>query len=135
MLHHLFGVFFFFLMIRRPPRSTRTDTLFPYTTLFRSADRLSTVFNISAREPDGRQPDAAARRPDCRKDCVADQRPREADRASHCGGRAGAGRTLERDPVGGALRHKPRDRKSGVEGKGVSVRVALGGRREIKNKK
>src|SRR3546814_3920977 len=30
---------FFFLMIRRPPRSTRTDTLFPYTTLFRSAPR------------------------------------------------------------------------------------------------
>src|SRR3546814_17968967 len=29
---------FFFLMIRRPPRSTRTDTLFPYTTLFRSLD-------------------------------------------------------------------------------------------------
>src|SRR3546814_13233518 len=28
----------FFLMIRRPPRSTRTDTLFPYTTLFRSGD-------------------------------------------------------------------------------------------------
>src|SRR3546814_11570970 len=27
---------FFFLIIRRPPRSTRTDTLFPYTTLFRS---------------------------------------------------------------------------------------------------
>src|SRR3546814_13052511 len=30
-------IFIFFLMIRRPPRSTRTDTLFPYTTLFRSA--------------------------------------------------------------------------------------------------
>src|SRR3546814_11794568 len=30
--------FFFFLMRRRPPRSTRTDTLFPYTTLFRSAE-------------------------------------------------------------------------------------------------
>src|SRR3546814_20707220 len=28
--------FCFFLMIRRPPRSTRTDTLFPYTPLFRS---------------------------------------------------------------------------------------------------
>src|SRR3546814_5412952 len=27
-------------MIRRPPRSTRTDTLFPYTTLFRSSKRL-----------------------------------------------------------------------------------------------
>src|SRR3546814_2134524 len=34
------GVVFFFLMIRRPPRSTRTDTLFPYTTLFRSSDAL-----------------------------------------------------------------------------------------------
>src|SRR3546814_10859313 len=32
----LFCSFFIFLMIRRPPRSTRTDTLFPYTTLFRS---------------------------------------------------------------------------------------------------
>src|SRR3546814_19621268 len=30
---------FFFLMIRRPPRSTRTDALFPYTTLFRSGRR------------------------------------------------------------------------------------------------
>src|SRR3546814_18259796 len=29
-------ILFCFLMIRRPPRSTRTDTLFPYTTLFRS---------------------------------------------------------------------------------------------------
>src|SRR3546814_8240792 len=32
---HCFFILFF-LMIRRPPRSTRTDTLFPYTTLFRS---------------------------------------------------------------------------------------------------
>src|SRR3546814_4096859 len=32
----------FFLMLRRPPRSTRTDTLFPYTTLFRSP--ASTLF-------------------------------------------------------------------------------------------
>src|SRR3546814_14068999 len=31
-------VLFFFLMIRRPPRSTRTDTLFPYTTLFQSEE-------------------------------------------------------------------------------------------------
>src|SRR3546814_6563638 len=36
-----FVFFFFFLMIRRPPRSTRTDTLFPYTTLFRSASASS----------------------------------------------------------------------------------------------
>src|SRR3546814_12290500 len=33
---HLTYVQVFFLMRRRPPRSTRTDTLFPYTTLFRS---------------------------------------------------------------------------------------------------
>src|SRR3546814_12074291 len=39
----------FFLMIRRPPRSTRTDTLFPYTTLFRSPDRQHTA----ARGPSG----------------------------------------------------------------------------------
>src|SRR3546814_8778313 len=31
-----FSLLFFFLMLRRPPRSPRTDTLFPYTTLFRS---------------------------------------------------------------------------------------------------
>src|SRR3546814_20231831 len=32
----MFVLFFFFLMIRRPPISTRTDTLFPHTTIFRS---------------------------------------------------------------------------------------------------
>src|SRR3546814_10972036 len=37
----------FFLMIRRPPRSTRTDTLFPYTTLFRS-----NISNIILASPD-----------------------------------------------------------------------------------
>src|SRR3546814_13869047 len=35
-LSYLCYTILFFLMIRRPPRSTRTDTLFPYTTLFRS---------------------------------------------------------------------------------------------------
>src|SRR3546814_10933757 len=49
---------FFFLMIRRPPRSTRTDTLFPYTTLFRSAGPLcdsgDVYFDI---EREGRLPD------------------------------------------------------------------------------
>src|SRR3546814_5042474 len=37
---------FFFLMIRRPPRSTRTDTLFPYTTLFRSVDGSTRVCEL-----------------------------------------------------------------------------------------
>src|SRR3546814_16383269 len=44
---------FFFLMIPRPPRSTRTDTLFPYTTLFRSPVNALTIhrskrMNLSA---------------------------------------------------------------------------------------
>src|SRR3546814_1537196 len=36
---------FVFLMIRRPPRSTRTDTLFPYTTLFRSEQASGLCYN------------------------------------------------------------------------------------------
>src|SRR3546814_7337553 len=39
----MFIYVFFFVMIRRPPRSTRTDTLFPYTTLFRSRGDLEQV--------------------------------------------------------------------------------------------
>src|SRR3546814_10885084 len=37
--------FLFFLMLRRPPRSTRTDTLFPDTTLFRSRDHAHERFH------------------------------------------------------------------------------------------
>src|SRR3546814_7013324 len=40
-------------MIRRPPRSTRTDTLFPYTTLFRSARRRDPVHRRDQRGADG----------------------------------------------------------------------------------
>src|SRR3546814_12539243 len=39
---------FFFLMIRRPPRSTRTDTLFPYTTLFRSVSASARISGKSS---------------------------------------------------------------------------------------
>src|SRR3546814_12124918 len=46
--------YFLFLMIRRPPRSTRTDTLFPYTTLFRSVHR------VSQEQSHGSAPDQAA---------------------------------------------------------------------------
>src|SRR3546814_7065775 len=50
-----FLVCFFFLMIRRPPRSTRTDTLFPYTTLFRSSGStesgLAHVIFLARRQP------------------------------------------------------------------------------------
>src|SRR3546814_14490168 len=40
-------------MIRRPPRSTRTDTLFPYTTLFRSGDNfVHTLLEVVVAAPD-----------------------------------------------------------------------------------
>src|SRR3546814_16754400 len=49
-------------MIRRPPRSTRTDTLFPYTTLFRS--RGVTITVVSSLERKRRQPGLATDGPE-----------------------------------------------------------------------
>src|SRR3546814_1829017 len=46
-------------MIRRPPRSTRTDTLFPYTTLFRSRERVASAAPAEVRLPGGRSITAA----------------------------------------------------------------------------
>src|SRR3546814_2433852 len=46
-------------MIRRPPRSTRTDTLFPYTTLFRSHHRHVIVEGIGHHQEHGRGCDEA----------------------------------------------------------------------------
>src|SRR3546814_18184195 len=43
--------YFVVLMIRRPPRSTRTDTLFPYTTLFRSPRPVAPSSRISPPDP------------------------------------------------------------------------------------
>src|SRR3546814_2790237 len=47
---------FFFLMIRRPPRSTRTDTRFPYTTLFRSTVNRSITRIAVLDDPHSREP-------------------------------------------------------------------------------
>src|SRR3546814_5921273 len=64
-------VLFFFLRIRRPPSSTRTDTLFPYTTLFRSqqggvpdspAEESEAAADTAAEEP-ADAPEAAAPAP------------------------------------------------------------------------
>src|SRR3546814_14120765 len=68
----LLGVWFCFLMIRRPPRSTRTDPPFPYTTLFRSApapgrsNMRETIFHVRQKSPDAEpaaqfEPDEARR--------------------------------------------------------------------------
>src|SRR3546814_17911614 len=128
--------FFFFLMIRRPPISTRTDTLFPYTTLFRSnrrthRGRLSDPEGQSglgrrqgpgARAPHSGYGRRARANPDRREPGF---RPRSGSRLRR---RPGAGRGR----AGRADMRRRRDRKSVVEGKSVSVRVDLGGRRCIK---
>src|SRR3546814_20949350 len=49
LLGSVFESICFFLSIRRPPRSTRTDTLFPYTTLFRSASASASGPNNAAK--------------------------------------------------------------------------------------
>src|SRR3546814_17732326 len=82
-------------MIRRPPRSTRTDTLFPYTTLFRSA-RSDLVRSVRER---WRIPAAKRdRRGVVRRWCA---RGREPHRGRGLAG-SGAGAALRR-PLGGAV--------------------------------
>src|SRR3546814_13992422 len=94
---------FFFLMIRRPPRSTRTDTLFPYTTLFRSPDLVRRL----------------ARRLDAEE--VGTAQPGVGD--GHVGGGAG-------EPAGGAAQQPgARDGVAGIDLAELerSRAVALGG--------
>src|SRR3546814_8914025 len=52
---------FVFLMRRRPPRSTRTDTLFPYTTLFRSLRLTSTTRSTAPPDSSAARPASTAR--------------------------------------------------------------------------
>src|SRR5881392_347893 len=60
-LYKFFSVLFFFLMIRRPPRSTQRTTLFPYTTLFRSAPAARLWVPGSRDRADAFGPDADVR--------------------------------------------------------------------------
>src|SRR3546814_13508276 len=143
----------FFLRIRRPPRSTRTDTLFPYTTLFRSPEfanpRLAGV-----------NPNRLADRLDEHQTLDDANRIRVSstvglhERLDTNVRKTGGDRMPERQTV---LANQPQhhapvrmvmkpamtavrdvahvDRKSVVWGKSVSVSVDLGGRRNIKKKK
>src|SRR3546814_12016958 len=127
-------------MIRRPPRSTRTDTLFPYTTLFRSPSarengagectpRRRTIFKL-------RQwiHDLPVRKDAFREKVkLAPSAPDRHDLAVFGDMDAAFGLVLT-SPATGAI-GITLDRKSVVSGKRVSVRVDLGGRRNIKKKK
>src|SRR3546814_2638818 len=64
-------LFFFFLMLRRPPRSPRTDTLFPSTTLFRSPRR-----SLDASPPEAAWREGCRARLTSRDSCRADPQRR-----------------------------------------------------------
>src|SRR3546814_15814161 len=111
----------FFLMIRRPPRSTRTDTLFPYTTLFRSAEKSA---HSSARQVSLSRRHWHDHRHFQRR-VVAELGFRTVHRSR--------GRTPRQRPQTAA--RSATERKSVVSGQRVSLRVHLGRRRLIQNKK
>src|SRR3546814_13952616 len=118
-------------MIRRPPRATRTDTLFPYTTLFRSG-----AAPAHLRLARMHRPDLAGK-----AQAVALGDHRGGRSAAEHGDGLGAQQALKRSP---RRQHSPSAtprtqplpradaRKSVVEGKRVSVRVYLGVRGMIK---
>src|SRR3546814_16191757 len=110
-------------MIRRPPRSTRNDTLFPYTTLCRSRREC---------EPDRRWFCGGADR--VRRGAEDTQPHAKGTNRAFLGNRRGPGDDVGRADPSDRARFETRDRKSVVYGKSVSVRVDLGGRRIINKK-
>src|SRR3546814_14791877 len=138
-------------MIRRPPRSTRTDTLFPYTTLFRSAVDIQTIYiylrdeyhgcrtmleaeleKLKANPPMANMPEIFLRRGAGAYICGE-----ESAMIESIEGKRGMPRLRPPYVAQVGLFGRPtleQDRKSVVSGKSVSVRLDLGGRRNIKKK-
>src|SRR3546814_17078711 len=127
-------------MMRRPPRSTRTDTLFPYRTLFRSAPARRRVAGARDRrcavvrdvfDPAGGKRRAGRRlpRPHARR------RGRAAGRALRPGVRRRSATAAGRGRQGRLILLPPEERTRGGKGKGGEVRVVLGGRWSSENKK
>src|SRR3546814_12878948 len=117
-------------MIRRPPRSTRTDTLFPYTTLFRSGvyrGALGPVQGLKRKQ--GTLLKSATPVTLLRVIMIENQKIRPAQVV----GPLGEHMTLESLPTVDTTRWG--ERKGGVEGKSEAVRVGIGGRSNIKKKK
>src|SRR3546814_20179608 len=127
-------------MIRRPPRSTRTDTLFPYTTLFRSLHARNPAhdlpvggrniaFGSVASAPSASDLDGG-RRPGNQRDYQNFLRLSQAFNVVHFL----AGYPVEPTDLHPATRHLDCLRESGRAacGESVSVRVDRGGRRIIK---
>src|SRR3546814_11954149 len=114
-------------MIRRPPRSTRTDTLFPYTTLFRSGGTASPVLLVlgdgdGAGDRPDRQPDGAAVEQRLWQPLVRRARP-AADRAARLGIRPGVDPNLylprpraRDDPPRARRERRSEERRVGKDG-------------------
>src|SRR3546814_11837662 len=124
-------------MIRRPPRSTRTDTLFPDTTLFRSRDISRPVLSVVLEAPTAVDQALLETHRDVFNvfsrsigglEFILPRLQRGVQAAY--GQSASALREIVTD-----LKAEVEDRKSVVWGKSVSVRVDLGGRRIMKKKK
>src|SRR3546814_13178299 len=130
-------------MMLQPPRSTRTDTLLPYTTLFRSAKNGFASGRSPAPDPlDDRQRLAVdgGRRRAARHESPQSAPPAERQRLQLSRpARRHPSRTRasisDRNAGSGQPRRRRADRKSVVSGKSGSVRVDLGGRQIIKKKK
>src|SRR3546814_14769232 len=124
-------------MIRRPPRSTRTDTLFPYTTLFRSSSGI--IIRVSGVQVPPPLPSPTLRH--CRTLSRFGAKVTKVAPMAFFVTRRTRAFLFRINPVqrvqygkgrGRIVVHAEIDRKSVVEGKSVSVSVALGGRRIIK---
>src|SRR3546814_12674539 len=109
-------------MVRRPPRATRTDTLFPDTTLFRS-DPVVVGESVAVQRVSGGDLGPVGRHVN------------ELVQPRHVAGSIGSRACRAHALIHFNAAVARLDRKSVVSGKSVSVRVDLGGRRIIKKKK
>src|SRR3546814_16479890 len=115
-------------MVRRPPISTRTDTLFPYTTLFRSiGEAAETSAQLAAGDLGVRLPV----RGDDELAVLGRSFNAMAD-SSEAQIKARAELSLVQQRFVSDVSQELRDRKSVVKGKRVSVRVDICGRRSLK---
>src|SRR3546814_20746792 len=116
-------------MILRPPRSTRTDTLFPYTALFRSVVRHGMSLLVAGRINDTTRPVV----PESERFQTGSLKPGGngmPDVILDIASFAARSALVRASLIAAAIR----DQQNVVQGKSVSVRVDLGGRRIIKKK-